>query len=78
MRFHISTCFPTNVNNSKIVPKHLNGNLVFEGNISKMAGGDYNGITKECDEGFIIYSNKKGSLSANLCALRLGLEPRTL
>ena len=46
------TCFPTNVNNSKIVPKHLNGNLVFEGNISKMAGGDYNGITKECDEGF--------------------------
>jgi len=30
----------------------LNGNLVFEGNISKMAGGDYNGITKECDEGF--------------------------
>ena len=43
---------PTNVNNSKIVPKHLNGNLVFEGNISKMAGGDYNGITKECDEGF--------------------------
>ena len=52
LRFHIRTCFPTNVNNSKIVPKHLNGNLVFEGNISKMAGGDYNGITKECDEGF--------------------------
>ena len=79
MRFHISTCFPTNVNNSKIVPKHLNGNLVFEGNISKMAGGDYNGITKECDEGFYdMYDNKKGSLSANLCALRLGLEPRTL
>ncbi|MEQ3372772.1 hypothetical protein, partial [Phocaeicola vulgatus] len=45
----------------------------------KMAGGDYNGITKECDEGFYdMYDNKKGSLSANLCALRLGLEPRTL
>ncbi|MDC1547230.1 hypothetical protein, partial [Phocaeicola vulgatus] len=40
---------------------------------------DYNGITKECDEGFYdMYDNKKGSLSANLCALRLGLEPRTL
>ena len=39
----------------------------------------YNGITKECDEGFYdMYDNKKGSLSANLCALRLGLEPRTL
>ena len=25
-----------------------------------------------------MYDNKKGSLSANLCALRLGLEPRTL
>ena len=48
-------------------------------NIRKMAGGDYNGITKECDEGFYdMYDNKKGSLSANLCALRLGLEPRTL
>ena len=36
-------------------------------------------ITKECDEGFYdMYDNKKGSLSANLCALRLGLEPRTL
>ena len=35
--------------------------------------------TKECDEGFYdMYDNKKGSLSANLCALRLGLEPRTL
>ena len=34
---------------------------------------------KECDEGFYdMYDNKKGSLSANLCALRLGLEPRTL
>ena len=44
-----------------------------------MAAGDYNGITKECDEGFDdMYDNKKGSLSANLCALRLGLEPRTL
>uniref|UniRef100_UPI002594EE9A hypothetical protein n=1 Tax=uncultured Phocaeicola sp. TaxID=990718 RepID=UPI002594EE9A len=40
---------------------------------------DYNGITKACDEGFYdMYDNKKGSLSANLCALRLGLEPRTL
>lgn len=30
-------------------------------------------------EGFYdMYDNKKGSLSANLCALRLGLEPRTL
>ncbi|MCG0190459.1 GNAT family N-acetyltransferase [Phocaeicola vulgatus] len=46
---------------------------------NKMAGGDYNGITKACDEGFYdMYDNKKGSLSANLCALRLGLEPRTL
>ena len=36
-------------------------------------------LTKECDEGFYdMYDNKKGSLSANLCALRLGLEPRTL
>ena len=52
MRFHISNCFPTNVNNSKIVPKHLSGNLVSESNIRKMAAGDYNGITKECDEGF--------------------------
>ena len=79
MRFHISTCFRTNVNNSKIVPKHLSGNLVSESNIRKMAAGDYNGITKECDEGFYdMYDNKKGSLSANLCALRLGLEPRTL
>ena len=34
-------CFPTNVNNSKIVPKHLSGNLVSESNIRKMAGGDY-------------------------------------
>ena len=34
-----------------------------------MAAGDYNGITKECDEGFYdMYDNKKGSLSANLCA----------
>ena len=79
MRFHISNCFPTNVNKSKIVPKHLSGNLVSESNIRKMAAGDYNGITKECDEGFYdMYDNKKGSLSANLCALRLGLEPRTL
>ena len=79
MRFHISNCFPINVNNSKIVPKHLSGNLVSESNIRKMAAGDYNGITKECDEGFYdMYDNKKGSLSANLCALRLGLEPRTL
>ena len=75
----LSHCFPTNVNNSKIVPKHLSGNLVSESNIRKMAAGDYNGITKECDEGFYdMYDNKKGSLSANLCALRLGLEPRTL
>jgi hypothetical protein len=57
----------------------LSGNLVSESNIRKMAAGDYNGITKECDEGFYdMYDNKKGSLSANLCALRLGLEPRTL
>lgn len=60
MRFHISNCFPTNVNNSKIVPKHLSGNLVSESNIRKMAAGDYNGITKECDEGFYdMYDNKK-------------------
>ena len=29
-------------------------------------------------EMYVAYDNKKGSLSANLCALRLGLEPRTL
>ena len=47
--------------------------------IVTLTPGDYNGITKECDEGFYdMYDNKKGSLSANLCALRLGLEPRTL
>jgi len=46
----------------------LSGNLVSESNIRKMAGGDYNGITKECDEGFYdMYDNKKGSLSANIC-----------
>ena len=50
MRFHISNCFPTNVNNSKIVPKHLSGNLVSESNIRKMAAGDYNGITKAQSE----------------------------
>ena len=44
-----------------------------------MAAGDYNGITKECDEGFYdMYDNKKGSLSANPSALRHGLDPRTL
>jgi hypothetical protein len=35
-------------------------------------------LQKNVMKAFIIYSNKKGSLSANLCALRLGLEPRTL
>ncbi len=36
-------------------------------------------VTLTRDEGFYdMYDNKKGSLSANLCALRLGLEPRTL
>jgi len=64
VRFHISNCFPTNVNNSKIVPKHLSGNLVSESNIRKMAAGDYNGITKECDEGS---PDKPGGLSIQLC-----------
>lgn len=33
-----------------------------------MAGGDYNGITKECDEGFYdMYDNKKGSAEISGC-----------
>ena len=40
-----------------------------------MAAGDYNGITKECDEGFYdMYDNKKGSLSANLWLFVLDLN----
>ena len=79
LKYKIPQIVTLTLNNSKIVPKHLSGNLVSESNIRKMAAGDYNGITKECDEGFYdMYDNKKGSLSANLCALRLGLEPRTL
>ena len=36
----------------------MSGNLVSESNIRKMAAGDYNGITKECDEGFYdMYDN---------------------